>query len=239
MRTAWLTAVIVVAVIVSASLACAEGWDGGDVWGADQVRDAAKPSWFGSSGMIVVPTAQTVAPQSISAHYHSINIDDPAGDDWMDVYGANVGITDGLEAGITHLDTVDETLFQAKYNLHLDELLGNPDLPDVAFGSRDIGDKVNRVLFVTVTKDLVINEDRTSLLRATVGYGDVEIPGAPLDGIFGGIDFTPFDYMRVMVEHDGENINASASYWWAKWLCTEVGALDGDFAWGVNASSSF
>ncbi len=239
MRTAWLIAVVVVAVFVSTSLAGAQGWDGDDVWGADDVRDAAKPSWFGASGMIVVPTAQTLAPQSISAHFHSINVDNPGGEDWMDVYGVNVGITDGLEAGITHLDDPDETLYQAKYNMHLSELLDNPDLPDVAIGGRDIGDQINRVLYVTVTKDLIIKEDRTSMLRATVGYGDVEVPGAPLDGIFGGIDFTPFDYMRIVVEHDGENVNASASYWWAEWLCTEVGALDGDFGWGVNASTSF
>ncbi len=129
MRTARLIAVIVVAVIVSATLACAQGWTGDDLWGADDVRDAAKPSWFGTSGMIVVPTAQTLDPQSISAHFHSINVDDPNGDDWMDVYGANVGITDGLEAGVTHLDDVGETLYQAKYNMHLSELLDNPDLP--------------------------------------------------------------------------------------------------------------
>ncbi len=60
-----------------------------------------------------------------------------------------------------------------------------------------------------------------------MGYGDSRIPGAPLDGVFGGIDFTPFDYMRVMIEHDGENINASATYWWKSWIATEVGLLTG------------
>jgi len=238
-RTAWLMAAIVAALVVSASFAGAQGWDTDDMWGADDVRDAAKSSWYGSTGMIVVPTAQTVVPQSLQGHFHSVNVDDPGGEDWMDVWGANVGITDGLEAGVTQLVDADETLFQAKYNLNLADLLDNPDLPDVAFGSHDIGDQLNRVLFVTVTKDLVLREDRTALLRATVGYGDVEIPGAPLDGIFGGIDFTPFDFMRIMVEHDGENINASASYWWAEWLATEIGLLDDDFAWGVNASTDF
>ena len=242
MRTSLIVALMAL-LVMTASMALAQGWETNDIWGPEDVANTAKPSWFGASGMIVVPTAQTVAPQAIQAHYHSIRLEDDSSkaiaDDWYDVWGANVGITDGLEAGVTRIVEESETLFQAKYNMHLGELLDNPDLPDVAIGSRDIGDKLNRVLYVTVTKDLVIKEDRTSMLRATVGYGDTEIPGAPLDGVFGGIDFTPFDYTRVQIEHDGENVNASVTYWWVQWLATEVGLLDGDFAWGVNAATSF
>ena len=238
LRTHYLTVAVVVALVISAPLALAQVWDSGDMWGPADAREAALPTWFGSSGMIVVPTAETVDPQSIQGHYHSVNVDLP-GNEWMDVWGANVGITDGLEVGATHLDNPGETIFQAKYRLDVAELLGEPELPDVAFGCHDIGDNLNRVLFVTITKDLMIREDRTALLRASVGYGDSKMPGAPLDGIFGGIDFSPFDYLRVQLEHDGENMNASATYWWQQWLATEIGLLDGDFAWGINAATSF
>ncbi|MCD6360459.1 MAG: hypothetical protein J7M38_06280 [Armatimonadetes bacterium] len=238
MRTHYIMTLVVAVTLVSMPLAFAQIWDSGDVWGPADVRDTAKPTWFGSSGMIVVPTTQTVGPQSIQAHYHSVNVDLP-GDKWMDLWGVNVGITDGLEVGITHLDNPSNTLFQAKYTLDMASLFGDPTLPDVAFGSNDIGNDVNRALYVTVTKDLVIREDRTALLRATIGYGDTKVPGAPLDGVFGGIDFSPLDYLRVQIEHDGENFNASATYWIQQWIALEAGVLDDDFAWGVNASTDF
>ena len=60
-----------------------------------------------------------------------------------------------------------------------------------------------------------------------------------LDGVFGGIDFSPLDYLRVQIEHDGENFNASATYWIQQWIALEAGVLDDDFAWGVNASTDF
>lgn len=238
MRTHYLFAVVMVAVLVSAPLALAQVWDSDDMWGPADVRDVPKPTWFGSSGMIVVPTAQSVNPQAIQVHYHSVNLGLP-GNEWMDTYGANVGIIDGLEAGATHLRDESETLFQVKYVVDVPNLLDDPDMPYVAIGGHDLGDSINRVLFVAVTKDLIIRDDRTALLRATIGWGDSRIAGAPLDGIFGGIDFSPFDYMRVQIEHDGENINASATYWWQSWIATEIGLLDGDFSWGINAATSF
>lgn len=238
MRTHGLLAAVMVAVLFSAPLALAQIWSGEDMWGPADVREVAKPTWFGSSGLVVVPTAQSVNPQSIQFHYHSVNLGE-TGNEWMDTYGANVGIIDGLEAGATYLRDDSETVFQAKYVVDLPGLLNDPDMPYVAIGGHDLGDSINRVLFVTVTKDLIIRDDRTALLRATVGWGDSRLPGAPLDGVFGGIDFSPFDYLRVGIEHDGENINASATYWWKSWLATEVGLLDGDFSWGINAAIGF
>lgn len=238
MRTHGLLAAVILAVLVSTSLALAQTWSEGDMWGPADVRSVAKPTWFGSSGLVVVPTAQSVRPQSIQFHYHSVNLGE-TDNEWMDTYGANVGIIDGLEAGATYLRDDEETVFQAKYVVDVPGLLNDPDMPYVAFGGHDLGDSINRVLFVAVSKDLILRDDRTALLRATVGWGDSRVPGAPLDGVFGGIDFTPFDYMRVVIEHDGENINASATYWLKSWIALEVGLLDGDFAWGINASTDF
>lgn len=244
MRTI-LNAAAVAAILVGAGALCsAQTLGGSDIFTAEDARTMATSSWYGGTGLIVIPTAKTADPQRVQAHFHRVDRTDatataaqPA--DWLNTWGANVGFTDDIEGGFTHLDYLDETVFQAKIRLDLGELLEIEDAPQVAIGGRDVSDEVDRALYVVVSKDCAIKEERPALLTLHLGYGDTSLPNSPLEGIFAGVDFTPIDYMRVQIEHDGENLNAAVRYWWSKWLLTDVGSLDGDFGFGATIRTDF
>ncbi len=215
------------------------------LWGATQVRQMPMTSWFGGTGMVVIPTAEVAPYRSIQAH---LNVIDVETEDWQTVYGANISFWQGLEAGFTQVGSAytgaeqgEETLFQAKYQVDLDQILGlGPAAPMLAVGGRDLTNDVNRAYYVALTKEIAGDDyDRTSLARVTVGFGDTEISGTPLDGLFGGIDFTPFDFARLQLEHDGENFNGVLRYSWSEWAITEIAVLDGDMGYGFTLATGF
>lgn len=206
-----------------------------EIWTAENARTAATPSWYGETGLIVIPTTRVVDPQSIQAHFHRVGADSG----WTNTWGVNVGLTANIEGGVTRLDDIGETIFQAKVNLDLNNWLGLERAPEVAVGCRDIGDEVDRAMYVVLGAELRLIEEKPSVLFAYVGFGDTSLPGSPLDGIFGGVDFVPFDFMRVQIEHDSENFNACARYWWSQWLSTDIGWLNEELGWGVTAGTEF
>jgi len=210
--------------------------EGDEVWTAADARTEATPSWYGETGLVVIPTATIVDPQTIQAHFHRVDRDSSG---WENTWGVNVGLTANIEGGVTRLDAIGETIFQAKINLDLKDWFGLEDAPDVAIGCRDIGDDVDRALYVVLSQDLLLIEDKPAILVAHLGFGDTSLPGSPLDGMFGGVDFVPLDFLRVQLEHDGENFNACARYWLSKWLTADVGWLDESFGWGVMAQTKF
>jgi len=232
-----LYAVAIAAILVGASMACsAQTFVDEEIWTAEQARTETTSSWFGETGLIVIPTADTVDPQAIQAHFHRV---DREGSGWSNTWGANVGFTSNIEGGVTRLDEAGETVFQAKVNLDLNKWLNVEDAPEVAIGGRDIADQVDRALYVVISKELVIKGEKPAVLMGHLGFGDTSLRDSPLDGFFAGVDFVPVDFLRVQIEHDGENINAAARYWWSEWFCTDVGTLDGDFGWGVTAETKF
>ena len=126
---AQLTAALVVALLVVTVPAClAQGWDGsGTLWDARTVRMMPTQSWFGGTGMVVIPTAEIIPQTRVSAHFHAIDVETK--DDWEDVWGITASIYPGIEAGITHLGEAftgtgsDELVYQAKYRIdNIDEL---------------------------------------------------------------------------------------------------------------------
>ena len=224
-----------VALVIGTGICSAQTQLDDDIWTAENARTEATPSWYGETGLIVIPTTGIVDPQSIQAHFHRVDTD--AG--WSNTWGVNVGLSANFEGGVTRLDDIGETIFQAKVNLDLSNWLGLERAPEVAVGCRDIGDDVDRAMYVVLGKELIITEEEPSLLFGYVGFGDTSLPGSPLDGMFGGVDFVPFDFMRVQLEHDSENFNACARYWWSTWLSTDVGWLDENLGWGVTAQTQF
>ncbi|MEA3403253.1 MAG: hypothetical protein U9R79_18570 [Armatimonadota bacterium] len=219
-------------------------WDIGELWDAEDVRQTPITGWFGTSGLVVVPTAEVLEYQDMQVHFTAVDDEDL---DWQYVWGANTCILPGLEAGVTMLDDAytpaevdSELVFQAKYQLDLQEFLElSEDFPTVAIGGRDLADDVNRAVYVTFTKDLTATREPESAVRLTVGLGETEIGDAPLDGLFAGVDMTPFDFARLQLEHDGENFNAALRYWWSEWAITGIGVVDGQPGVTVVVSSQF
>ncbi|MGC9318424.1 MAG: hypothetical protein ACP5KN_10390 [Armatimonadota bacterium] len=244
MRAHRIGAAIAVLVVLCAGLSWGQGWDLADIWGAEDVRQAPVTSWFGTSGLVVVPTAEVLGYRDVQAHFTAVDDEDL---DWQYVWGANTSPLPGLEVGATMLDDAytpkemdSELVFQAKYQLDLQEFLGlSADFPMVAVGGRDLADDVNRAFYVTFTKELTATRESESAVRVTVGLGDTEIGGAPLDGLFAGVDLTPFEFSRLQMEHDGENFNAALRYWWSEWAITEIGVVDGQPGFTATLSSAF
>lgn len=243
---AQLVAAVVVAVLVFSVPACfAQGWDGGGyLWDARTVEAMPTQSWFGGTGMIVIPTADTIPPKKINAHFHAVDVEGK--DDWEDVWGLTTSIYPGLEAGITNLGEAftgtgeDELVYQAKFGANLDKLLKvGPGAPDIAVGGRDLADEIGETYYVVFSKDFNVDEYNENTVGVSLGFGNSDRDGAPLDGVFVGVDFTPFDFARMQVEHDSENVNASLRYWWSEWAVTEVGVLDGDIGVGATVHTGW
>jgi len=230
--------------VVCASMGWAQGWDPVDLWGAEDVREASVPSWFGTTGLVVIPTAEVLDYQGLQVQYHAI---DTEMDGWQYVWGANVSPFPGLEAGVTLLDGAytpgpedSELVYNLKYQVNLQKFLRlDEDFPMVAIGARDLNDDANQTFYVALTKDFMATEEPETKFALTVGYGGTEISGAPLDGLFAGVDFSPFEFTRAHVEHDGENVNATLRYWWSDWAITEIGVIDGDVGLGAVYNSAF
>ena len=236
---------VVLALLVISVPVFAQGWDGGGyLWDASDVAAASTQSWFGGTGLIVTPTAEVLPQRSLNAHYHVIRVDQV--DDWESVWGATTGVYPGLEIGATNLSGPftgtgsNEFVFNAKIGANLDDLLKTgPESPDIAVGGRDITDQVNELWYVVLSKDFQLDPNSEKTVGVSLGLGNSDIDGAPLDGVFFGVDFTPFDYARMQIEHDSENVNASLRYWWSEWAVTEIGVLDGQLGGGFTVQTGW
>lgn len=244
MRAPQIAAFIALALIVCAGFGWAQGWDAGDIWTADDAAATPLTSWFGTTGLIVVPSAETLAPEGIQAHVNVIEGDEGE-DDWCTIWGANVSLYEGLEAGVTGLDSSytgaqSETLLQAKYRLPMDRLFGLPEeAPMIAVGGRDLGEEINRTWYVVLSKDVPLDENEERSMCVTLGFGDAQLPDSPLDGVFGGVELPLFEYAQLQAEYDGENFNAALRYWWNEWAVIEMGVLDDNLAFGFTINSGF
>ncbi len=230
--------------VISTSMAFAQVWEPTDLWLPESVLEIPTASWFGTTGMTVIPTAHVLDHTDVSVHGHYIDFSGT--DDWEGVFGANVCIYPGLEVGATVWESgltgtgSDETTLDIKYSLDTPNLLDlGPDAPLIAIGARDISNEVNRGYYIVLSQDFTMDVERGQTVSATLGFGDSDISGSALDGFFAGIDFSPFDFARIQVEHDSDNLNAQLRYWWSEWAVTEVGFLDGDFGAGVSIYTGF
>ncbi|MGI5817051.1 MAG: hypothetical protein ACOX9R_03020 [Armatimonadota bacterium] len=240
MRAQLIAASVAALLVLCITASFGQGWDAGDtLWDARSVAATQTQSWFGGTGMIVIPTAYAVPQGSITAHYHTIDIS--SADDWQDVWGLSAGIYSGFEAGITHLERgftgtgSNELVYQAKFAQSLNDLLRlGPEAPNIAIGGRDLSDRINDTYYMVLSKDFDIDEHGGHKVGVSLGVGNSSGSGVPLDGFFIGVDFTPFDFARLQIEHDSENLNAALRYWWSEWAVTEIGVLDGDIGFGAS-----
>ncbi len=211
------------------------------IWEMETADTSVTNSWIGSTGMVLTPTAKTCVPQGMIGSYHWIDVDPDAGDVWS----VNVGITGNLEIGAARLgkDLTGgdaEVVANAKYNLDLGRWTENPEAPEVAVGVWDIGNEVNRTYYLVVTQDLEIAEEaQVSSLRASIGYADSDANTGTMDGVFGGIEFVPFESGLVKLEYDADDFNAALLYSWSDKLSLEIGSIDGDLGLGVNFQTGF
>ncbi len=229
-------------------------------WGGENAEEVPVASWFGSTGLIYTPSATIAPPLRVSGGVHRVEFDE----DSQDVYNANVALTQTLEVGLARIGNVappvgaallvftDETIANAKYHLDLGAwlgaaaVLGSP--PDIAVGGWDMADKINRTLYVVASQELGIPDPTGTLSDLTVHVGwaqaerdtkndDLKLGG--IDGLFGGVEFSPFSSALVQVEYDSEDWNGTLRYSPLAWLSLDVGIVDSELAWGASARTAF
>lgn len=245
MRAHTSVAVIAAVLVAGSGLGWAQGWDTSDLWLAEDAAQTSLTSWFGDTGLVVIPSAETLPFQGIQAHLGFIDVEND--DDWATIWGANIALCEGLELGVTGLTkaytgTQDEELIQAKLQLPLGRLFKlGPDAPMVAVGGRDLSDEINRVWYVVLGKNFTVNPDTSKerTFKVSLGFGNTEIDDTPLDGVFCGVECDLFDYMRLQVDYDAENLNVGLRYWWSEWAVTDLVLVDDNVGAGFTLNTGF
>ena len=165
---------------------------------------AAAPSFLSTSGLILTPDDTVLGPGQFSASVSLFDFDDN-----VTTFGANVGVTESLELGLTRVDPdvtgVDaETLFNAKY-LVLPETATRPSL---AVGGVDIAGELdpdgNGGFYAVIGKNLTpiatgMTGEPVNPIRGYIGIGT-----GIYNGVFGGIDWTLSPKVKVVAEYINE-----------------------------------
>lgn len=216
-------------------------------WGVPSPEKHPTSSWYGSTGLVRVPTAAIAPALRITGGAHRVEFDEKR----QDVLTANVAVLGDLEFGVTRIgnlrprtivdeDYTDEFLFNAKYRINMGGLLNLVAAPDVAVGVWDASDRYDRTFYLAISQNIPLDAlGAPSSLNAHVGYGRSEHRTGTLDGMFFGVDFSPFRRALLQLEYDAEDFNAAMRYYVSEWLALDVGVVDGDFGWGVSARAGF
>lgn len=163
---------------------------------------SASPSFRGYTGLVVIPTADTLD----KGEYNLGAMVEDLGDvDFNDLF-ANYGPIDNMEVGINSVQAIGggdrETLINAKYRL----MRETEEHAAVAFGIADLADEIESTAYVVVSKSLArgINmfDKEVTNLRGHLGFG-----GGWLDGLFLGASAFLGNRAMVSVEWDSRDTN--------------------------------
>jgi hypothetical protein len=185
------------------------------------------PSFFGQTGLLVIPTADSLTQQSWSVHVHGMN--------HLATYGANYGLAKGLEVGVSgfspqHGDT--KAVINAKYNF----LLETAKVPGISVGGVDIADQLDLKagIYVVASKSLssyLGGPLAKYNLRGHIGYGS---NGIFNDDVFGGVDLQVTQNVQAIAEWINGDLNAGARLGLGKGIRVDLGSYDGRFGGGVS-----
>lgn len=208
-------------------------------------------SWYGQTGLVLIPSALVGPAASIQAGAHWVNTNWIVGAEKEDLwlYAGTVSLTDDLEVGAARLRHVpvvrsgaarfdNATVLNAKYRVPLGKLAGLAKAPDVAIGVWDITDDLNRGYYVVASKALHTRDvGGPADLTVTVGLGNNEADEGTMDGFFAGLEMAPAPMFRLQAEYDAENFNAALRFFPTRSLSLDFATIDGDL--GVGASVRF
>jgi hypothetical protein len=154
----------------------------------------AAPSFYGYTGLVFTPTADTLDANEFNLAAFAIDYDQTGR---ADIYSAQMGVRDGLEAGVVRVkphSESGETLLSAKYRIQPED----DKHAGVAVGVFDPTNEIDATAYVVGSKTLgsyrAFGKEVTSL-RVHGGFG-----GGQLDGLFLGASAGLGDRLLVMAE---------------------------------------
>lgn len=186
------------------------------------VAAAAAPSLLGPTGLMLIPSADTLGMTRWNVSIAGTWAD---GEPNATIISANVGLLPGLEAGFARAEPEDaeaETLLNAKVRV-LQPPVGRIT---VSAGMIDITDQVDRSAYVVLSHTLGAGV-LTRVGPVTLPQIHVGVGGGRLDGLFAGVTTTVGSRIGLMAEYDSEDINLGARIALAANLEGTVAILDG------------
>jgi hypothetical protein len=198
-------------------------------------RASAAPNLYGPTGLLVIPTADTLAQQSWNAHVHAVD----TGSATLSTFGANYGVIKQLEVGVSgfHVKGIGtKALLNAKYAV----LMESGKMPGIAVGGLDIASQVGADpgVYVVASKSLssLLGGPLTKYnLRGHVGYGAKSVFN---DDVFGGLDMQVTPKVQAMVEWLNGNLYFGGRVGLGQGIRAELGSYDGNFGGGVSYAAA-
>jgi len=215
MRNVYLVAVVVT-LVVSAAVVSAE------------------PSMRGYSGLLMVPTTDTLSDGGYNVAISSSEVSD-----WDDrAYIANFGLRDGLEAGVWwwHPDAgSNETLLNIKYRFE-SGTLGRASL---ALGVSDVTDEIDTAVYFVASKDvgqpIGTTIDGKPISRLTLHGG---IGGGWIDDFFFGLEARLGDRLTLIAEHFNDDLSVGARLRLWRHVAIDAGYINTK-DWSANLSYNY
>jgi len=194
---------------------------------------SAEPSMRGYSGLLMVPTTDTLGDGDYNVAISSSELSD-----WDDrAYIANFGLQDGLEAGIwwwhpaggsgvvpSKLRVIgNETLLNVKYRFES----GTPGRASLALGVSDVTDEINTAVYFVASKDvgqpIGTTIDGKPIGRLTLHGG---IGGGWIDDFFFGLEARLGDRLTLIAEHFNDDLSVGARLRLWRHFAVDAGYID-------------
>ncbi len=192
----------------------------------------AAPNLLGPTGLLNIPTADTLRDDEYNVSAFNIDGVDPI------VYSFNFGVRDNLEAGFTRgADKL--TTVNLKYNFKpmTEKNAG------ISMGILDATNQVNTTIYTVMGKAISTEAlyGITNLhLHAGLASGKSG-EQRPLNNLFFGANFDVQNKLTVMLEYDGDNFNYGGRFALTKSVLLEAGSAgdEHDLVLGASFNSKF
>lgn len=162
----------------------------------------AAPSFRGYTGLVVVPTADSLDKGDWN---FGLMTEDTGEFDVNDIF-VNYSPAENLEVGFNSQSQVNanarETLFNAKYSV----VRETAKTPAVAFGAIDMTKERESTVYVVASKSLgtsfAVSDKEVTSIRGHVGIG-----GGQFDGVFAGLSGWVGNFASLSAEWDSRDFN--------------------------------
>ena len=205
---------------------------------------SAEPSMMGYSGLLMVPTTDTLNDGGYNVAISSSELSG-----WDDrAYIANFGLQDGLEVGVwwwhpaggglvpaSSFISRKETLLNVKYQFDS----GTPGRASLAIGVSDVTDEIDTAVYFVASKDvgrpIRTTIDGKPISRLTLHGG---IGGGWIDDFFFGLEARLGDRLTLIAEHFNDDISVGARLRLWRHFTVDAGYINTE-DWSANLSYNY
>jgi len=190
---------------------------------------AATPAYFGYTGLMMTPTADTLKTGGVDFGAVFLNTNNNTS-----FLSGNVGLLDSLEVGAALVSPErgnSNGIINAKFSLFKETMA----TPALAIGISDLTDQFDSTPYVVVSKSLPLKGQILGSPRFDLGVG-----GGRLNGVFAGLSTKISDRMQLMVEYDTNDVNFGVQFAAAQGLRLHAGLVGGDsLGLGMSYNAGF